>query len=109
LKKSLICCALTLLTATMALGDDKKSITAARAAVLGSLKDPASARFEGDVVYPTGAVCGLVNSKNAYGGYVGSTPYFYVIATKELRFLTDGKSRFETEATVSKFEKYCRR
>lgn len=93
----------------MAFADNKKSIAAAHAAVLGALKDPASARFEGDVVYPTGAVCGLVNGKNAYGGYVGSTPYFYVIATRELRFLTDRESRFETEAVVSKFEKYCRR
>lgn len=109
MRKSVIFCALTLLTATTAIADDKTSIAAAQAAVLGALKDPASARFEGDVVYPGGVVCGLVNGKNAYGGYVGSTPYFYVIATKELRFLTDGESRFEKEAIVSKFEKYCMR
>lgn len=109
MKKSVIFCVLTVLTATTAIADDKTSIAAARAAVLGSLKNPASARFEGDVVYPGGVVCGLVNGKNAYGGYVGATPYFYVIATKELRFLSDGESRFEKETILGKFEKYYTR
>jgi hypothetical protein len=53
-------------------------ITKARAAVANSLKDPPSARFEG-VVLKAEAVCGLVNAKNSYGGYVGKTRFVYVL------------------------------
>ncbi|CAN5191376.1 hypothetical protein BH10PSE11_BH10PSE11_08160 [soil metagenome] len=108
MKKFVICCVLTLLTNTTAQADDKLSIATARAAVLIALKDPSSARFEGDIVYPA-AVCGLVNAKNAYGGYAGSTVYLYVLRTKELRFLTDGSTNSEKAAVATKFETYCRR
>lgn len=108
MKKSVICCALTLLTVTTAQANDKHSIATARAAVLGALKDPSSARFEGEIVYPA-AVCGLVNAKNAYGGYAGTTVYLYVPRTKELHFLTDGATNSESAALAAKFERYCRR
>jgi hypothetical protein len=104
----MICCVLTLLTMTAALADDKRSIATARAAVLAALKDPSSARFEGEIVYPA-AICGLVNAKNALGGYAGSTVYLYVLRTKELRFLTDGATNSESAAVATKFETYCRR
>lgn len=109
MKKSAICCALTLLTVTTALADDKRSIATARAAVLGTLKDPSSARFEGDIVYPTGAVCGLVNAKNAYGGYVGSTVYLYVLATKEVVFLTMTSDNSDNVERYRMIDKYCSR
>jgi hypothetical protein len=109
LKKSMICCALTLLTVTTAPADDKRSIAAARAAVLGVLKDPSSSRFEGEIVYPTGAVCGLVNAKNAYGGYVGSTVYLYVLATKEVVFLTMTSDYSDNVERYRMVDKYCSR
>jgi hypothetical protein len=49
---------------------------AAKTAVIALLKDPESARFSGvaGVGDPAGtySVCGSVNAKNSYGGYVGS-------------------------------------
>lgn len=49
--------------------DDAK-IQGAMLRVKGELKDPDSAKFK-DVVVSQGAVCGLVNAKNAFGGYTG--------------------------------------
>lgn len=47
------------------------------------LRDPESARFH-DVQRNTvtGAVCGFVNAKNAYGGYVGEMPFIYYHSSK---------------------------
>jgi hypothetical protein len=52
-------------------------LSKARTAVAHSLKDPPSARFDG-VVKKAEAVCGFVNAKNSYGGYVGRTRFAYV-------------------------------
>lgn len=50
---------------------------AARAAVVASLKDPDSARF-GSFSHGKGsAVCGLVNARNAAGGYTGARAFVY--------------------------------
>jgi hypothetical protein len=49
-----------------------------REAIAGMLKDPESARFDGIEARQLGdliVVCGWVNAKNAYGGYVGKTPF----------------------------------
>jgi hypothetical protein len=56
-------------------------------AVRGALKDPDSARFgvlrgAGEPKGKGLVVCGLVNAKNSFGGYVGSRP-FYVITSRE--------------------------
>lgn len=55
-----------------------KQIQAAKKAVADALKDPASAQFR-EVTFKesTRAVCGEVNGKNSYGGYVGFTPFAY--------------------------------
>jgi hypothetical protein len=55
-----------------------------QSAVLAGLKDPDSARFgamsaskdlDGVVV-----ICGLVNARNSFGGYVGMSPYYGVFS-----------------------------
>jgi hypothetical protein len=56
----------------------------AQKAVRDALKDPDSARFTDLVLYKQGevyGVCGYVNAKNSYGGYVGKK-LFYVIGAK---------------------------
>jgi hypothetical protein len=55
-------------------------IAAAHASVRRLLKDPDSARFESSYIAHTGAVCGLVNAKNSYGGYAGASRF---IVTRE--------------------------
>ena len=50
---------------------------AARSAILAELKDPDSAKF-GSFSHGAGdTICGSVNSKNSYGGYVGMAPFAY--------------------------------
>lgn len=55
-----------------------------------SLKDPESARFGSMVagVDEKGAVtvCGLVNAKNSFGGYVGNQPYIGMMDSRGLAF-----------------------
>jgi hypothetical protein len=55
--------------------------TAAKLAVQERLRDPGSARFDAIAVHDRGGgkvvVCGLVNSKNGFGGYAGDTPFLY--------------------------------
>ena len=57
---------------------------ALRAAMDGSLKDAASARFRAIQHLPTEKpgvwnVCGQVNAKNGYGGYAGYSPFLAVV------------------------------
>ena len=49
----------------------------AHKAVRAQLIDPDSAQFANEKTYSRGAVCGEVNSKNRFGGYVGFTRYVY--------------------------------
>lgn len=53
---------------------EAQQITAAHEFVRASLKDPDSAQFTNDVTGP-GVVCGKVNAKNSFGGFVGPRSY----------------------------------
>jgi len=55
---------------------------AARSIVRDLLRDPRSAQFQRERVGKKGAVCGQVNAKNTYGGYVGFADYVYDPETK---------------------------
>lgn len=81
---------------------------AARGRVLLKLKlrDPESARFSLNILKP-GAVCGLVNAKNAYGGYAGSEPWLYLPQTGQALLLGEGDSASEKEQVQVLFEKHC--
>lgn len=63
-----------------------QAIADAKAKVAMKLMDPESAHFADVAVSPKGGlVCGWVNAKNSFGGYVGYKP-FYVFNTRvELR------------------------
>lgn len=52
----------------------------AQIAVESQLRDPKSAQWGAIVVRDKGdatVVCGMVNAKNAFGGYVGERPFIY--------------------------------
>ncbi len=85
----------------------RADVPAARAALKRSLKDPESARFRDEAFYP-GAVCGLINSKNSYGGYTGDKLYLYVTASHEVYVLEDSGDNTEDGKLLSKFERYCK-
>lgn len=64
-----------------AFADDEVAISDAKTVVVRTFKDPDSAQFRNIVIRDSGkrrAVCGEVNAKNSYGGYVGYRA-FYVI------------------------------
>jgi hypothetical protein len=61
-------------TAIVAKADDEAVIAAAKVVVASGLKDPDSAQFRNIFVRQgktKRAICGEVNAKNSYGGYIG--------------------------------------
>ena len=67
---------------------DRSAIDEAKTAILSSLRDPDSARFSFVEINSMGIVCGSVNSKNGFGGYVGFAGFWYDPRTREA-FLYD--------------------
>lgn len=68
----------------LASGARAEVIDDAKAAVTAKLKDPQSALFSDvRVSSDPNVVCGKVNAKNSFGGYVGA---------KEFRYFINGKS-----------------
>lgn len=55
---------------------ESRAIDQVKASVLAQLRDPSSAEFSNVRVVGGSTVCGEVNSKNAYGGYVGKQRFF---------------------------------
>ncbi len=84
----------------------KANVLLARAAAKHMLKDPESARFSLEIQYPE-AVCGFVNSKNSYGGYVGESPYIYVNATRDVYILQHSGDTDRRLALLTKLNHYC--
>jgi hypothetical protein len=75
-------------------------IAQAHERVKDALKDPESARFKSDFIGKEGAVCGLVNAKNSYGGYGGFERY---IVTAD-RVQLDGDEQWKMD---SRWEDLC--
>lgn len=63
-------------TAAWAAPKDSKLVLASKELVTNSMKDPESVRFRNVRVFRGVAVCGEVNAKNSYGGYVGFKRFF---------------------------------
>jgi len=70
---------------TLPVGTALSQVTEAEQASLGALlsrnlRDPASVQFRGWQAYNLSngdrAICGEMNGKNAYGGYVGFEPFY---------------------------------
>jgi hypothetical protein len=79
----------------------KKTVAAAQDRVRASLKDPDSAKFQDlrVVDYAGGkVVCGEVNAKNSYGGYVGYKQFAAGIWNAEIY---DADSRYSDITTAS--------
>jgi hypothetical protein len=60
---------------------DQQMFALAKKAVSTQLKDPMSAQF-GQMVRNADSVCGTINAKNGFGGYVGSAPFVFSIENK---------------------------
>lgn len=57
------------------------------APLLSSLKDPESAQFRNERLTASGALCGEVNSKNSFGGYLGFK--HYILAGPGANYIED--------------------
>ena len=85
--------------ATHAKGGASAKIDAAKRAVASLLKDPGSAQFKNVApAFHGQAVCGEVNGKNAFGGYVGFRP-FVVDPSGAASIAGDGDGGYDTGAT----------
>jgi len=80
MKKEILCALMLIAAVPQAQAQtEDPDIESAKAKLSVKLKDPESARYA-DVrkAEKGGMVCGWVNSKNSYGGYVGFQPFFVV-------------------------------
>jgi hypothetical protein len=84
----------------------RANVLLARTAVKQNLKDPESARFVGEIQQAE-AICGFVNSKNSYGGYVGDSPYIYVNATRNVYILQHSGTLDQRIAQLKALDRYC--
>lgn len=66
------------------IGEAKKEVSS-------KLKDPSSAQFSDVYVSETGAVCGKVNGKNAFGAYAGATSFVYIPITSSRARIEKGE------------------
>jgi hypothetical protein len=76
-----------LLVAAAANADDQQQIEQAKQIAVYELKDPDSAQFRNMDVRDTGkdfAVCGEINAKNSYGGYVGYRQFYVLLGAKSV-------------------------
>lgn len=81
----------------------KSEIDAVQDGVKSRLKDPGSAQFSGPTLAARGStgditVCGMVNAKNSYGGYVGASPYIATVRSGKVVDSVTGSAR--DEATI---------
>lgn len=67
--------ALVALAGLVLAGCGKSDIDRAREAVAEKLNDPGSAQFRNERSVKGGWVCGEVNGKNSFGGYIGFKRY----------------------------------
>lgn len=77
------------------------ALAAAKEAAANNLKDPGSAQFRNVRVVMYGnskIVCGEINGKNSYGGYVGFVPF---VASTTAATLYDRDSRYAEVTTAA--------
>lgn len=79
-------------------------------AVAAVLKDPESARFSPIQAFFDGKVatrvCGTVNAKNSFGGYVGARPFFGVITGNTFQLWEIAKSDRQSAEVLNTCAKY---
>lgn len=109
----LVACA-PALTEKSTFAPSEEQLASAKSAVVYDLKDPSSAQFRNmrgiQAKAETGKsatyICGEVNARNSFGGYVGFTPFIYNIKdnTAALANRTDGRVNMFDRAL---FNQYC--
>lgn len=82
-----------------------------KAAAAQKLADPYSAKFEAIRARtvpnlkgrPTRVICGTVNAKNAFGGYVGAQPFVYFVEDHDFNIAADAADAVTLPAMLKTF------
>jgi hypothetical protein len=82
-----------------------QQIQVVKAGVAEGMKDPESARFSGEMLAAKNSkgiitVCGYVNGKNSYGGYVGKSPFVGVLGDGKFVLVDIGSSQDDRKITA---------
>lgn len=77
----------------------KAELKVITASIANRLKDPDSIKIS-DIRVKDDYVCGMVNAKNSYGGYVGKKPFIGVLISQGKLFGVVGIGDIDSEATV---------
>lgn len=83
---------LLLLAFTAVAAASEQDIAAGKAVIAMKMKDPESVRFTDVVASEKGTVCGWINAKNSYGGYVGFKPFYVLAGMADIRDEDDRSS-----------------
>lgn len=76
-------------------GGGATAIHKAEKVIAADLTDPGSAQFRNVRVAQTGLVCGEVNAKNQFGGYVGFRQFAYADGKRQ-HFVDEGAASRQT-------------
>lgn len=101
-------------------GTYSEAINYGESQIKQSLKDPDSAKFNGVWFSPdanngkpkiSGYVCGRVNAKNSFGGYVGEVPFFIYVGQLDSGFFSGapGIIKSDDEQSMKRFEQFCKK
>ncbi len=88
---------------------EKDFVEMGESVVKDTLKDPDSAKFESffrDFGDDTGYVCGYINAKNSYGGYIGKKPYYVRIEAEDGKLKDHGPVMIIDSEDQKKMESY---
>lgn len=118
--KKLLLVGIACLPLTGCFGEYSEAINYGESQIKQSLKDPDSAKFNDVWFSPdanngkpkiSGYVCGRVNAKNAFGGYVGEAPFFIYVGQLDSDFFSGapGIIQSDDEKSMKKFEQFCKR
>lgn len=79
----------------------QQAMSNGKKAVLANLKDPESAKFNGLYTAKDAYLCGEVNARNSFGGYVGYKR-FVTLGSPGLTWIDDGSADF-----LEKVAEFC--
>jgi hypothetical protein len=87
-----------------------ETVAALKSVAAKQLKNPNSARWErmqqatrpNVAGKPMDVVCGYVNAKNSFGGYIGAKPFIYFVETQNL-YVTGADDNLAASDTVKMF------
>lgn len=102
------CIGLTMIGCSMPKTYDETMIAGAEASVSSALKDPQSAQFTDVHIFDGPMICGMVNAKNSFGGYVGPRRFFvYMTGHDGIDVIWSAPVIADDQATTDMLNGFC--